>query len=152
MSEFALTVLRLGFLALLWLLILGMLVILRKDLKVGRTTGNRRDAVKPATKSEPARKFKVSHVVVITEDDSSTEYALNDGMTIGRAPTSSIIITDDYASTQHAQIELTDKGWIYTDLGSTNGSWIDRKRINEPVRLKPNTEIHIGRTVMRFEK
>ena len=73
-------------------------------------------------------------------------------MTIGRGGASSVIITDDYASTQHAQLNLTDKGWQYTDLGSTNGSWIDRKRITDPVRLKPKTEIHIGRTVMRFEK
>jgi pSer/pThr/pTyr-binding forkhead associated (FHA) protein len=152
MSEFALTVLRLGFLALLWILIFSILVVMRKDLKVGRASSQRRDAVTPAQKSEPARKTKVSHLVVITEDDSVSEYTLTDGMIIGRGGKSSVIITDDYASTQHAQLSLTDKGWVYTDLGSTNGSWIDRKRINEPVRLKPNTEIRIGRTVMRFEK
>ncbi len=152
MSEFALTVLRLGFLALLWILIFSILVVMRKDLKVGRASSQRRDAVTPAQKAEPARKTKVSHLVVITEDDSASEYTLTDGMVIGRGGKSSVIITDDYASTQHAQLNLTDKGWVYTDLGSTNGSWIDRKRISEPVRLKPNTEIRIGRTVMRFEK
>ena len=152
MSEFALTALRLGFLALLWVLIFSILIVMRRDLKVGRTNSSRRDAVTPAQRSEPSRKTKVSHLVVTSEDDQSTEYVLTDGMVIGRGGKSSVIITDDYASTQHAQLSLSDKGWIYTDLGSTNGSWIDRKRINEPVRLKPNTEIRIGRTVMRFEK
>ena len=152
MSEFALTLLRLGFLAFLWVVVFAVIAVMRRDLSQGRGAATRRDAVKPAPKNEPARKTKLNRVVVTEESGNQTEYSLVDGMTFGRGLNASVVLGDDYASTQHASVTLADKGWLYTDLGSTNGSWIDRKRIEAPVKLRPGTTIRIDNTTMRFEK
>ena len=53
---------------------------------------------------------------------------------------------------KYIRISLTNSGWLFTDLGSTNGSWLDRKRLEAPVKLKPGLTIRIGRTSLRFEK
>jgi hypothetical protein len=152
MSEFALTLLRLGFLALLWVVVFAVIAVMRRDLSSVRPGPQRRDAVKPAAKEEPARKTKLHRVVVTDEFEQRREYTLADGMTFGRGSQCAVVLSDDYASTQHASVSLTDKGWFYTDLGSTNGSWMDRKRIDAPLKLKPGTTVTIGKTSMRFEK
>lgn len=152
MSELALTLLRLGFLALLWIVILLVLNFMRRDLKSVRTGSARREAVRPATAEEPARKTKLGHVIVTDEVAQQSEYQLVDGMTIGRGAQCSIVLSDDYASTKHATITFEDKGWFYTDLGSTNGSWVDRKRIDAPLRIRRGTTVRIGTTTLRFEK
>ena len=152
MSELALTLLRLGFLALLWIVILLVLNFMRRDLKAARAGSTRREAVTPATKAEPARKTRLSEVVVTDESEKRSAYDLVDCMTIGRGVQCSIVLSDDYASTKHATVTREDKDWFYTDLGSTNGSWIDRKRIEAPLKLRRGTTVRIGTTTLRFEK
>jgi len=152
MSEIALTLLRLGFLALLWFAVAAVLLLQRRDLKSVRTTGSRREVVKAsATETKPIR-TKLKHVRVVDTDGDAHLYPLVNGMTFGRGPNNSIVLQDDFASTTHSSVSLVEKNWTYTDLGSTNGSWIGRRRITEPVRLRPGSEIRIGSSVLRFDK
>lgn len=149
MSELALTLLRMGFLALLWIFIYFILRLMRADLNRvdNRFTG--KPAVSPNDLSKS--KSKLNRVVVITEE-TEKEYDLRDGMTFGRSSDVSVQIEDDYLSGKHAKVVHQGGTWIFEDLGSTNGSWQDRKRISGPVKLKRGSSIKIGNTELRFEK
>lgn len=151
MSELALTLLRMGFLALLWIFIYAILRLMRQDLNRVDSKYSSKSAVSPNDLSKTRSGAKVNKVVVITED-LEKEYELRDGMSFGRSNEASVQIEDDYASSKHAQMRNDNGSWIYEDLGSTNGSWQDRKRISGPVRIKRGTTIKIGNTELRFEK
>ena len=88
----------------------------------------------------------------LAEAGKPFEVALADGMTIGRDSSCQVLLGDDYASGVHARIERTDAGWLFTDLGSTNGSWQGHRRIDAPLLVKPGMTIRIGKTTLRFEK
>jgi hypothetical protein len=151
MSELALTLLRMGFLALLWIFIYSILRLMRQDLNRVDSKYSTKSAISPNDLSKSRTGAKVNKVVVITEE-LEKEYELRDGMSFGRSYDASIQIEDDYASSKHAQMKLENGSWIYEDLGSTNGSWQDRKRITGPIRIKRGTTIKIGNTELRFEK
>lgn len=75
------------------------------------------------------------------------EYVLKAGkIMLGRHPGNDIAIVDDSASRLHAEIEynVTDNTLILRDMGSTNGTFVNRERVSEPVRLRPDDQIRIG--------
>ena len=47
-------------------------------------------------------------------------------ITIGRAPDSTLVIDDEYASARHARLFQHEGQWVAEDLGSTNGTWISK--------------------------
>ena len=68
------------------------------------------------------------------------------GATIGRSPDNSIQLADERLSRQHARIQFRDGAYWLTDLGSTNGTFINQTRLNEPHRLRPGDVIELGST------
>jgi pSer/pThr/pTyr-binding forkhead associated (FHA) protein len=60
----------------------------------------------------------------------------------------SLAITDDYASNHHARFQVTRGLWYVKDLGSTNGTWLNGRRIYAAQRLKKGDKIKIGHTVV----
>lgn len=165
MTEFALTLLRLAFLGALWLFVIITVVALRRDLlqpREARPASNRPvKPPKPAKPPRPAKPPKASKkaagagpsLVVIDGPLANTVIPLGTAqITIGRAPDSTIVIDDDYASSRHARIYPSDGGWIVEDLGSTNGTWIERTRITQPTALTPGTPLRVGRTTLQLQK
>jgi hypothetical protein len=73
------------------------------------------------------------------------------GITIGRSRQCEVVLDDPNVSRQHAEIRPRGGSWVLTDLGSTNGSSINGRRINGPEVVKPGDEIEIGTSLMRFE-
>jgi hypothetical protein len=73
------------------------------------------------------------------------------GVTIGRSRQCEVVLDDPNVSRQHAEIRPRGGSWVLTDLGSTNGSSINGRRINGPEVVKPGDEIEIGTSRMRFE-
>jgi pSer/pThr/pTyr-binding forkhead associated (FHA) protein len=73
-------------------------------------------------------------------------------VTLGRAPDSTIVLDDDYASNQHAKLSLVNGTWVVSDLGSTNGTWIDRQRIVSPTQLQVGHQLKVGRTVLELRR
>jgi hypothetical protein len=70
---------------------------------------------------------------------------------IGRAPDNDIIVADPFVSPHHLTIEESDSGWIVTDQGSTNGTFVGRgMSITGPRELGPGSQIQIGRTLLRL--
>lgn len=157
MSELALTLVRLAFLGLLWLFVLMTVLVLRKDLRQpaeARPTGRTRQtkAPKPA---KVARQAKVRGTkLVVTEGPlTGTVIPLNTAqVTIGRAPDSTVVIEDDYASSRHARVYPSEGAWVVEDLGSTNGTWIDRTRITTPTVLPVGVPLRVGRTTLQLQR
>lgn len=69
---------------------------------------------------------------------------------IGRAPTCDIMVDDAHLSRRHASVRLTDDGVSLVDLGSTNGTWVNDRRLTAPLELADGDVIRIGRTELRF--
>jgi len=74
-------------------------------------------------------------------------------ITLGRAHDSTIVLDDDYASSRHARIYPDRDGqWIVEDLGSTNGTYLDRNRLTTPTPIPLGASIRIGKTVIELRK
>lgn len=157
MSELALTLIRLAFLGLLWLFVLITILVLRRDLRQPaetRPTGRAR----PVKAPKPAKVARASKVrgtkLVVTEGLlTGTVIPLNTAqVTIGRAPDSTVVIEDDYASSRHARVYPSEGAWVVEDLGSTNGTWIDRTRITTPTVLPVGAALRVGRTTLQMQR
>jgi pSer/pThr/pTyr-binding forkhead associated (FHA) protein len=160
-SELALTLVRLGFLTLLWTFVLVTVLALRRDLKApaeARPAPRERRAARAPRPPKPPKvakqqKVKGSKLVVIEGPLNGTIIPLgNVQITIGRAPDSTLVIDDDYASSRHARIYPSEGAWVVEDLGSTNGTWIDRTRITTPTVLPVGAPLRVGRTTLQIQK
>ena len=69
---------------------------------------------------------------------------------LGRADSCTLVIDDDYASNQHARLTPHGPDWFLEDLGSTNGTYLDRSRVTTPVKVEAGTPIRIGKTVIEL--
>ncbi|AXG78939.1 MULTISPECIES: FHA domain-containing protein FhaB/FipA [Streptomyces] len=170
MSELTLTVMRLGFLAVLWLFVIVAVQVIRSDLFGTRVTqrGSRRnaDARPQQPRQTPAppqqrqqqggrqRRGAPTKLVVSEGSLTGTTVALQgQTITLGRAHDSTIVLDDDYASSRHARIYPDRDGqWIVEDLGSTNGTYLDRTRLTTPTPIAPGAPIRIGKTVIELRK
>ncbi|MEV0243524.1 FHA domain-containing protein [Streptomyces collinus] len=170
MSELTLTVMRLGFLAVLWLFVIVAVQVIRSDLFGTRVTqrGSRREAGRqqqaaarqapPPQRQQPAggrRGRNAPTKLVVTEGTlTGTTVALQgQTITLGRAHDSTIVLDDDYASSRHARIYPDRDGqWIVEDLGSTNGTYLDRSRLTTPTPIALGAPIRIGKTVIELRK
>ncbi|MER5541631.1 FHA domain-containing protein FhaB/FipA [Streptomyces sp. NPDC001118] len=176
MSELTLTVMRLGFLAVLWLFVIVAVQVIRSDLFGTRVTqrGSRREAGRQqqAARQQAAapppqrgqqrgqqsggrRGRNAPTKLVVTEGTlTGTTVALQgQTITLGRAHDSTIVLDDDYASSRHARIYPDRDGqWIVEDLGSTNGTYLDRSRLTTPTPISLGAPIRIGKTVIELRK
>lgn len=163
MSELALTIVRLAFLGLLWAFVLGTVLVLRRDIRQPADSAMEASTSRTKAKRAPkapkpprvARKQKVrgTKLVVIEGPLVGTIVPLEgQQVTIGRAPDSTIVIDDDYASSRHARVYESEGSWVVEDLGSTNGTWIDRVRITTPTVLPVGAPLRIGRSTMQIQK
>lgn len=152
MSELALTLIRFGFLALLWLFVLITINVLRRDLQAPADTPLSLLPSKPAKRTRSPR-VRARNLVVTDGPLIGVVVPLGTApVTIGRAPDNTLVVDDDYASSHHAKIYQADGRWIVEDTGSTNGTWIDRNRIVGPAVLEPGSTLRIGRTVLELRK
>ncbi|MFJ3787888.1 FHA domain-containing protein [Kitasatospora sp. NPDC090091] len=176
MSELTLTVMRLGFLAVLWLFVIVAVQVIRSDLfgtRVNPRSSRRGGAATAAGGAAPApgrapqgqpapqqtqgggrRRGAPTQLVVVAGSLAGTTVALQgQTITLGRAHDSTIVLDDDYASSRHARIYPDQTGqWTVEDLGSTNGTYLDRQRLTAPTPLQPGMPIRIGRTVIELRK
>jgi pSer/pThr/pTyr-binding forkhead associated (FHA) protein len=155
--ELVLQITRAGFLALLWLFVLAALRVVRSDLYAASglraaAPGGRRPP--RGGTSKPARgggRSGPKALIVTAGALAGTRIAL-DGrpIMIGRADDSTLVLDDDYASTRHARISQSGDAWYVEDLGSTNGTYLDRNKVSGPTRVPLGTAIRIGKTVIEL--
>jgi Protein of unknown function (DUF3662)/FHA domain len=73
------------------------------------------------------------------------------GVTIGRSRQCDVVLNDPNVSRQHAEIRPRGGSWVLSDLGSTNGSILNGRRIEGPEVVKAGDEIEIGTSAIKFE-
>jgi pSer/pThr/pTyr-binding forkhead associated (FHA) protein len=177
-SDLTLIIIRIGFLALLWLFIFIVLYSLRSDLFGPRLTPLQRAAVQsqrtreeaaasaaapvaaadtpttvteravPSSASAPARR-----IVITTGPRAGTELDLPEtGLSIGRSSGSGLQIKDDYTSNAHAKIVRWRDSWMVQDLDSTNGTFVDGRRITEATPVRIGSSVRIGTTTFELRR
>jgi len=150
--ELVIQITRLGFLALLWLFVLAALRVIRSDLQAASGLKVNLPNLRPGKQQPKSRGKKVARQLVVTHGAlSGTRIAL-DGkpILIGRADDSTLVLDDDYASTRHARISLRGDDWYVEDLGSTNGTYLDRAKVTAPLRVNLGVPVRIGKTVIEL--
>jgi hypothetical protein len=156
MPEVVLAVARFGFLALLWVFVFAVVGVVRRDL-FGTRQSRLVAAPRGVPLSPPARPAKVKRgkalrTLIVTEGAlAGTRITLGDAaITIGRADDSTLVLNDDYASTRHARLMPRTGQWLVEDVGSTNGTYLDRAKVTGPTPVPPGVPIRIGRTVLEL--
>jgi pSer/pThr/pTyr-binding forkhead associated (FHA) protein len=162
MNALTLTLIRLAFLAVLWLFVIAAVGVVRTDLfgpsrrrKQPRKARAPRPAPAPVPRRPTARSSRSApHEVVVTGGAlTGTIIPLAETqITIGRADDATLVLTDDYASTRHARIFPQDGQWLVEDLGSTNGTYLDRQKVTQPIPVPVGVPIRIGKTVLELRR
>jgi hypothetical protein len=73
------------------------------------------------------------------------------GVTMGRSRQCDVMLDDPNVSRTHAEIRARGGSWVLTDLGSTNGSRLNGRRVDGSEVLKPGDEIELGTSRITFE-
>ena len=72
------------------------------------------------------------------------------GVTLGRSRQCDVTVDDPNVSRAHAEIRARGGSWVVTDMGSTNGSRLNGRPLDQPTVLKPGDEIELGTTTLTF--
>lgn len=162
MSQLLLTVLQLGFVALLWVFVMAVVRVLRTDIYGTRivTRGQSTERRTPAAAAAPApppreraTRGRAGRLVVTQGPLRGTTVPLeNSAVVIGRADDSTLVLDDDFASARHARLTPGPEGWVIEDLGSTNGTRVNGQRLEHPSLAPEGTAIQIGKSVLELRK
>lgn len=148
-SELTITLIRLGYLALLWIMVLACVIVIKSDL-YGKVFNNKT----PKGGQEQHDKVTNKNLVIVEGSMVGMSIQLIPGntITIGRSPSCTIVINDTYASSLHAKIFNDGNKWIVEDLGSTNGTFLGEQKLKAPMIMRIGDTIRIGQTIMEMRK
>jgi hypothetical protein len=154
LSELTLTVIKLGFLAVLWLLVLSVTSAVRADLFGVRPNRQSREerAPKPPRQPRPSRGAP-TQVVVVDGPAKGRSVDLGEApITVGRGPDCTLPVEDEYVSTRHARLVPRGGQWYVEDLGSTNGTYVGNERVSGTVAVGAKSRVRLGKTVLELRK
>ena len=138
-----LLVLQLGFVALLYLILLRFAGTLLRDLR-------------NAEEAQISSRSGIGRLSVLEspadEPPSGTTIALGPINSIGRNVNNTIFVEDDFVSANHAMLTFRGRSWFVEDQGSTNGTYVNGHRIDRPVALSFGDELTLGRVRMRLDR
>ena len=182
MSALTLKLFQIGFLVLLWLMVLSVATVMRADLFARRRTKSPKPAkagkvarsvpvaaaaagtaavaavpkpgkaAKPAKPVKPKRGAPRTLLVTAGMHQGATIELGATPITIGRAAENTLVLEDDYVSGRHARLYPHEGAWVVEDLGSTNGTYLDRARLTAAMVLPVGTPVRIGKTVVELRK
>ncbi len=163
MNALTLTLIRVAFLAVLWLFVIAAIGVVRTDLFGTATTKMRRNKNQPAPMQAAPRKAPpkpakpgrgTPRFLVVTEGALAGRSIdlVDQQITMGRANDATLVLNDDYASTHHARIFPQDGQWLVEDLGSTNGTYLDRQKVIRPTPVPVGVPIRIGKTALELRR
>ena len=174
-NELVLLLVKIGYLTLLWAFVLLVVRAVRADLfdplhrhrqevpNVGppapprRPVGSRPAQPRPEqpvtlSPAAPAA-YPPSHLFVTDGPRAGTVIPLTgEPITIGRAPDSTLVLDDDFVSGRHARLVPHDGWWSVEDLGSTNGTFLDRTKVTTPMPVHLGAKVRIGKTILELRR
>lgn len=136
----SLWILRLGFVVLVYVFFVLVARALWQDLRAGVAGAGR-----------PLARL---HVVASPEGrpQAGTSIALDAVNSLGRDVNNSIILDDSFVSADHALLTFRGRAWYLEDRGSTNGTWLNGRRVEGLLPLGYGDELQIGQVRMRLER
>ena len=137
MPELILTVLRLIFLALIYLFIWQVVRALARHIGY--------------TRSDSTRKMSNRVTVVRSDSQAGLSFVVTNATVVGRSDQSDVILEDPYASEFHFRMVVQDGTLAVSDLGSTNGTYVNGRRITTPTNLRRGDALQVGKTVMEVK-
>ncbi|HET6954568.1 MAG TPA: FHA domain-containing protein [Acidimicrobiales bacterium] len=114
-------------------------------LPAGKQKGRARRSPRPVRSTHP-------HLKVLEPAGlRGRSYPLDEEITLGRAAGCQVPLEDAYASQVHARVFQRDGHWFVEDLGSTNGTYLNRRRVAGPMVIKKRDRLQIGNTVLELQ-
>ncbi len=136
----SLWLLRLAFLAAIYLFLAAVARLMWRDLRA----------------TSAARPGELGRLVVVASFDEGprvgASYALDAVTTIGRDVNNSISYDDAYVSTEHAALTFRGRTWYVEDRGSTNGTYVNGEGIRATTPLGFGDEIQVGQVRFRLDR
>ena len=159
MSELTLFLIRVAYLAILWIFVLSAISVIRSDMFGARVPETARGAGpvpsgrKQKTRPAKPRRGDPTHLVVVEGDNVGARAELADApLLIGRGSDAAIKLDDDYVSTRHARVAASGDEWFVEDLGSTNGTYVGPVRITQPTTIGLGVQVRVGKTILELRK
>lgn len=134
MPALILTLLKLIFVALLFLFVWQISRAITGHLSIG------------VTRSTTKRSKEL--VLIRADEKTGKSFKIEDVAVLGRSAQADIVIEDSYASEFHMRFVAGDEGLVLHDLGSTNGTYVNGRRVTAPQVLIKGDAVQVGKTVM----
>lgn len=88
---------------------------------------------------------------VRSESQQGQEFEVNDVVVLGRSPETDVVLDDPYASEFHLRLVSQENGMMLHDLGTTNGTYVNGRRVSAPTQLRRGDTIQVGKTVLEIK-
>jgi pSer/pThr/pTyr-binding forkhead associated (FHA) protein len=88
---------------------------------------------------------------VRSESQRGQEFEVSDVVVMGRSDESDVALDDPYASEFHLRLVAQESGLMLHDLGSTNGTYVNGRRVTAPTPLRRGDTVQVGKTVMEIK-
>jgi FHA domain-containing protein len=154
-SPFVLLVLKAAFLALLYFFIFRAVRAVVVDLRASPRRA-RGAETRPVRSSRPVRKGGKAPTMVVVRGENGRKAGSHKlagaAVQIGRAEACHIRPEDTYVSQFHARLYSKNGSWFVEDLGSTNGTYLNRQRLTSPAEVQAGDEIRVGKTVLELRR
>jgi hypothetical protein len=153
LPESLLAILKLSALALLYLFFLRVLRAVWAEVNPVRSavTVPASGARQAKAARRPRGKSRNALVVVEPLEQKGRSYALADEITLGRAAGCTVTLEDNYVSQLHARVSRRDGAVYAEDLGSTNGTYVNGRKLTGAVLLKRGDQVRVGSTVLEVD-
>lgn len=153
MPDLVLDLLKYVFLAVLYIFIARVVRFIYLELRpAGAVAAPRRSASTPPPASK-GKKRTFRKATVIEGAQKGRSFDLSDELIVGRSEKCHLVLNDDtYVSQMHARLFSRDGSFMIEDLGSTNGTYLNRRRITSPTELQRGDRVKIGKTVLEMRK
>jgi pSer/pThr/pTyr-binding forkhead associated (FHA) protein len=95
-----------------------------------------------------SRRERTKVVMIKSETQQGAEVDVEDVTVLGRSLEADVNLDDPYASEFHMRLVAQENGMVLHDLGSTNGTYVNGRRVTAPTTLRRGDTIQVGKTVM----
>lgn len=154
MPAFVLTVLKAVFLALLYFFVYRAIRSVVIDLRGPRQSPRREESRATRAPAGQPRRSRTrgrrpqSIVVLNGHGGKPASYRLEGPLQVGRSDACGLVVPDTYVSEFHARIFDRDGSWYVEDLGSTNGTFLNQRKVTSPSELHPGDRVRVGKTTL----
>jgi pSer/pThr/pTyr-binding forkhead associated (FHA) protein len=152
--EALLTLLKLSCLALLYLFFFRVLRAVWAEVTPVRTAPIDRRAARADGRDQgrSRRGRRTTHLVVVEPRElKGRSYDLGEELTVGRAAGCQVTLDDSYVSQLHARVYIRDGELYVEDLGSTNGTYLNTRKVSSPSALRRGDQLKVGSTVLEVK-